>query len=781
MLACRPMLSFAVAAMAGVLACRSHPGIALLLPAGFLTLLVLILLHWRAKPRPVPLPAAPYAAHLHPVPGPLARRGLNRFILLACLAVFLLGVQRQTQWRETVASSRLPEAAWFRASLVADAPNRDYPGQRGRWRVPATLFLVDGKGVADISVHLQGSDDVVFRRGDIVQARVRRLPSRPPAFPGAFDAAFFLERAGAAAALGVVRTGRGGGRAPSLDVVPVDAASPYLTLRRWLDALRGLAIRRTLDYGGEHGGMLAAMLYGYRKETAAGVQGAFRRVGIGHILAISGLHVGMIVGMLWWLAGRIGWPGRWRAAACLVLSLLYLGLSGGAVAATRATLMADIHLAGLIRGRGGDMLNSLGAAALGIVLANPTAPLDIGFQLSFTAVVFIYIALRRLPADDARADPASRAASPFPRRARRELLSLARLSVATSVGLFPIIAVVFNQVNLIGVVINIAVIPLMALVLAGGLLLPWLGWIPGAAWALTLLGRGIVQLAVACDRLPGSSFAAHGPSLAWTGVFYGCVALWLLRPMLAAGTARRRLAVAAVAGACVAAAGMAFSMRSRPAPAGGRIVLLPGRNMGSMVVEAGNGDVAVLGDIRRGGLAEAEWLHYQRRGGRAAVVAAGRAGAEAFGELAYHAGLAGVTPIAPTRKAEAGAATAWLPVPGAEGVEYAYRRDGRGRLFWLSARADGVSATAVSRIGAERFAALAAEGVPGSDAAVISLGFSDDAPALPAGFAAKGVVGVGGRMPRPAPERFFRRAAYGAVVADADGVRGFDGAAWVRP
>lgn len=779
MLACRPMLCFAVAVMAGVLAERFRPGCAALLPVGLCVFLVLAGLFACVPPRCNGISSdSPYARYIMPVPGALARRGVNRFILVACFGFFLLGCARQAQWRAGFEQARLPDSRWFRASLVAGAPNRAHPDETGRWRVPATLYVVDGKGVADVAVQVQGGDNVSFRRGDILEARVRRLSEQPRAFPGAFDFSFLLERSGCVATLEVVKAGRGGEAVSSLKVASVDTVSPWLTLRRWVDALRGEAIRHTLANGGGEGGMLAAMLYGYRKDTAAVVRDAFRRVGIGHILAISGLHVGMIVGMLWWAGGWIGWSRRWRAIACLVLSVFYLGLAGAQVAATRATLMAGIHLVGIARGRAGDMLNSLGAAAFFIVLANPTAPLDVSFQLSFTAVVFIYIALRRAPIRDAGSDPRHRFESPRLRWLRRELWSLTRLSAATSLGLFPIIAIVFHQVNVIGLVINIVVIPLMSFVLAGGLLLPWLGWIPGAGWALTLLARLIVWLAKFCDELPGSSFAAHGPSLVWVLVFYAFVAVAMMRLMVADGHARRRVTLFAIAGAGVAFVGMAYSMGSRPAPEAGRIALLPGRSMGSVVVEAANGNIAVFGEIRRGGVTEAEWLHYLHRGGDVAVVAVGKETPEALGELAYHCRFVGATFVPPTRKAEAGAVVGWTAAPGAEGVEYAYRRDKRGRLFWLSVRTGGKSATVISRIGVSAFAALAGEGAAGGDADVVSLGFGDGAPVMPEGFVPKGVVGVRGRMPGNASGRFFRRRDYGAIVVDA-GVSGFDGSGWV--
>ncbi len=787
MLACRPFLCFAAAVMTGVLTARFHPGFESCLPFGWALFLLLLIAYLivpvRTAAPPSGIPEA-YAAYIRARPGFPARRGLNRLMLLVCAGLFLLGVMRQSAWERRLDPANLPEQRWFRAAFVANEPSRSHDGERGPWRVDATLFLVDGSGVGDVPVQVRGRGEAVFRRGDIVHARVRRLSPSPRAYPGAFDFSLLLERSGAVATLEIARPGRNAADAPGLEVLPVDSPPLFVRIRRFVDAARSEAIRVTLKRGGSEGGVLAAMLYGYRRDTAAAIRDAFRRAGIGHVLAISGLHVGLIIGLFWWLGGWIGWRRRRRALGCLILAVFYLGLSGGQVAATRATLMAAIHLVGHFRGRRSDMLNSLGAAAFFITLANPGAPLDVSFQLSFAAVVFIYIALRQTPVAgaeeeafrDSRAIDSSRIA-----RVRREIRSLARLSVATWIGLFPVIALVFNQVNLIGLPVNIAVIPLMSLVLAGGLLLPWIGWIPGVSWLLTLPSKLLTATAVLCDSIPGSSFAAHGPSIGWTLAFYLFVALFMLRPMFSAPSLRARWTGATLAALAVCCAGLIAGMASRPAPQGGRAAVLPGGGMGTMVVEAPGGGIGILGEIRRGGLNEAEWLHYLHRSGGAALLAVGRPGPDAFDALEHHYAVSGMTVLAPTRKDEAGFAAPWAPLPGAEGVEYCYRRDARGRVFWLSARTAGKTATIATRVLCDDFAELVREASDGADAGLFSLSFADPEPALPGGILPAARIGVRGRLPEHPSSRFFRRSDYGALLLSERGVEAYDGAIWREP
>lgn len=602
MLACRPMLCFAVALMSGIVLARYHPEAHALSLYGwpaFALLAVCYCVRPGKPPQPPPagIPVA-YVPHIIPRAGFIARHGLGAGVLLLCLAFFLVGLTRQACWEESRDPARLPQRRWFQATFQAMAPSSEHGGEAGRWRVPARLLTVDGKAAGGVPVRLSGPREGEFRRGDMLTARVHMGTVHPPTYPGAYDFRFWLERDGLVASMDVTRSRKFKSAKP-YQIIPVDSVPVSTRFRRLLDDIRFKAIGKTLVHGGSEGGMLAAMIYGYRKDMPGELRDAFRRVGIGHVLAISGLHVGLIVGLLWWLGGLTGWNIRVRAVTCLALSLVYLGLSGGQVAAARATVMAVIHLAGIACGRKSDMLNSLGAAAFLIALANPTAPLDVSFQLSFTAVVFIYIAMNRSPGDNRRAPTPSRHAgeSALVARVRRELSSLVSLSIATWLGLYPIIALVFNQVNLVGLPINIVVIPLMSFVLAGGLLLPWLGWIPGAEWVLTLPSRILTWLAVLSDALPGSSFPAHAPSGAWIAIFYLFVAAFMLRGTLAVGTFRRRWEAASALGLAVGLIGVTVSMLSSPPPPAGRIAVLPAGGVG--VRRRRGGQRGHRGDRRR--------------------------------------------------------------------------------------------------------------------------------------------------------------------------------------
>ena len=694
MLAGRPMLCFAVAAMTGAILARLFPGTDEWFSAGWLAAAVLV--GWfvltpggrDSAETGAALPEG-YARHVLPLPGFFARRGLNRLMIVAGWLFLMAGAERQTAWRKSVDMelSRLPGREWFSASFIALEPSHIRPGTENARRVRARLIEGGGIKNLNLTVQLQAPADERFRRGDLVLAWVRREQSRMQPYPGAFDPPLWLENNGVFARLAVPLVGKDG-KKPYFRVINLEESTLSTWVRRLVDDLRSLAVDRTLELAGDQGSLLSAMLYGYREDLDRDLRDAFRRVGIGHVLAISGLHVGLLTGLLWWLGGWLSLSRRARSGGCLVLSFLYLGLAGGQVAAARATVMLGIHFLGGIAGRRSDMLNSLGAAALLLVFINPSAPFDVSFQLSFTAMVFIHASIRREPEGGRRPQESARSgeANSRVRRVLAEIPPLARISFATWLGLFPIVASVFNQVNLIGLAINIVVIPLMTLVLAGGLLLPWLGWLPGCAWLLCLPSRALAGLTLAADRLPYASFSCHAPALPALAVFYLSAIVFLLGGLARDRTRQRRWRNVSMAGVGLAFLVVLVSMASEPPPAGGRTTILPGRGFGSLVAESAGG-AAVIGEWDRGGEDEADWLHSQRRGGGVGVLSLTRPGKDNLSALAYHYPLTAVTFLPKENRKEANLRKDWLPVPGAPGVEYAFRRDQNGKLVWLAARA----------------------------------------------------------------------------------------------
>jgi hypothetical protein len=173
-------------------------------------------------------------------------------------------------------------------------------------------------------------------------------------------------------------------------------------------------------------------------------------------------------------------------------------------------------------------------------------------------------------------------------------------------------------------------------------------------------------------------------------VFYACVFLSLLNRMFPEGRTRRRVLGFSLAGAGVAVVGMIAGMAPSPPPPEVRLSLLPGGpGLGVITAELPDGRIALVGELRRQGRTEAEWLHSLRRGGDVALVSFGRGRNDTLSELAFHYPAAASTNHPLTRKRYANAPPAWAAVPGAEDVEYAFLRNARGRAVALFVRAGG--------------------------------------------------------------------------------------------
>ncbi|MDR1535467.1 MAG: ComEC/Rec2 family competence protein [Planctomycetota bacterium] len=780
MLACRPMLCFAAGVMLGAVAMRIRPELAERLIIGWLSAIGLFiwLILTPAKDGaadPANLPEG-YAGHILPRPGFFARRGMNRSILIFSFLCLLAGATRQWQWGERAAAALrgLPDKYWFNATFQALGPSRVWPDEKGVWLAPVLLVSAEGNENINLPARLGGPEGLTFLRGDLILTRVRRERLNPPDYPGAFNLPLWLEKNEAFASFGVARPVKAGEK-PFFRVIRLDYPPVLVLIGRHIDSIRGWAIGKTLEFGGTHGNLLSAMLYGYRHKLDVKLRDAFRRVGIGHVLAISGLHVGLVVGLLWWVGGWFGLAGRIKAAGCLVISLVYLGLAGGQVAAFRATMMACIHFLGIIAGRRGDMLNSLGAAALFLTFYNPASPMDISFQLSFTAMIFIHAGLGLHPG---RRRGRARASAPLDWRSRLggELSALARLSLATWIGLFPIIALVFNQVNLIGLLINIAVIPAMSVVLAGGLLLPWLGWIPGVSRLLVLPADFLVETAFWADRLPWSSFSCHRPEIYQAALFYAAAALFLLRGMFRDESWRRRWRNASGAMLALSFAGLLFGLVSEPPPPGGRISHLPGRGFGSLIVEAEDGDIAILGSLERSGLNQAGWLHSLKRSGRPDVIVVGGSVGDRLSSLSFHYELGETGNLEPTIPEQAGRRFGWRPVRRGSGIRFAYRRDLRGRLLWLAAKT-GDKSVCIAPYPSLRQLEILADDAARMNFRLLCLGLPrgtgiDDS--LPEFAVPVAVMGWAGQNFRPG---WFSRRDYGAVRLEKE-LTGFDGVEW---
>ncbi len=363
--------------------------------------------------------------------------------------------------------------------------------------------------------------------GQRIMTSAHLSPPGGPVEPGGFD----FRRHSWFMGLGAV----GYTRSPTLTVTPAETGQAGVRVA----ALRMAASQRVRAVlPGDVGGFAAAVTTGDRSGMSRDALDALRASNLAHLLAISGLHMGLLAGFVFG-AVRIAlalvpplalrWPVRKIAAvAALMAAAGYLALSGGNVATERAFVMAAVALCAVLVDRRAFSLRAVAMAALIVLTLRPEALLGPGFQMSFAATtalvaVFGWIRDADLPALPAWARP---------------VLGVVVSSAVAGAATGPVGAAHFNTLAHYGLPANLASVPLMGvLVIPAAVLAACLAPFGFEAVGLHLMGIGlrwILGVATFVSGLDG----AQGRVAAPPGWVLPVLALGLLWLMLWQGRAR---------------------------------------------------------------------------------------------------------------------------------------------------------------------------------------------------------------------------------------------------
>nr|WP_237072536.1 ComEC/Rec2 family competence protein [Pseudaestuariivita rosea] len=342
-------------------------------------------------------------------------------------------------------------------------------------------------------------------------------PPGGPVEPGGFD----FQRMAWFQGLGAV----GYTRTPALVLYPADPNAWDLVIYRLrMQISQGIQAR----IPGETGAFASAILTGDRSGIGQEALEDLRASNLAHLLAISGLHMGLLTGFVFAavrmgialippLAMRVSGK-KIAAVVALIAATLYLGLSGGAVATQRAYIMVAVMLVAILFNRRALTLRGVALAAIIVLVLRPEALMGPGFQMSFaatTALVAVFSALRgwdyRLP------------------RVIRPVFSVLASSAVAGAATAPFAAAHFNQVAHFGLLANLLSVPLMGSVVIpsavlAAILSPFgLEWIPlwvmgvGIDWILFVAGW-VASLDGALSRVPSPPDAVL-PLLTFGAIF----------------------------------------------------------------------------------------------------------------------------------------------------------------------------------------------------------------------------------------------------------------------
>ncbi len=139
----------------------------------------------------------------------------------------------------------------------------------------------------------------------------------------------------------------------------------------------------------EDSSVLSAMLFGDRARLQHSMRNAFERTGSFHLLVVSGLHITIVIGLIFWLARKLRMGQLSATLAAISLALPYAFLTGFAPPVQRALWLSAVYLFSRILYRERAALNAIGIAAVGVLAHNPAALFDASFQMTFLAVLSI--------------------------------------------------------------------------------------------------------------------------------------------------------------------------------------------------------------------------------------------------------------------------------------------------------------------------------------------------------------------------------------------------------
>lgn len=335
--------------------------------------------------------------------------------------------------------------------------------------------------------HLDG-----LRPGMRVSIFARLGPPGAPVEPGGFD----FRRDAWFKSLGGVGFARGAPAAIE------SAGTPNIIRRMGIGLARARAeisagLREALP--GETGAFAAAVTVGDRAGVDREATQALRDSNLSHLLAISGLHMGLVTALVFGgvrlVLAAIPYSGRrWRtkrhaAVVALLAATGYLLISGASIATQRAYVMAVVALVAILVNRPAITLRALAVAATVILIIRPESLAHVGFQMSFaaTAALIAGFNFARERGWSGRLSGGGVGA-----RVAGYVIALAATSLLAGLATAPFAAFHFNRVSNYGLIANLAAVPIMGFWVAPAALLSGvLAPLGLESWPLTVMGKGI--------------------------------------------------------------------------------------------------------------------------------------------------------------------------------------------------------------------------------------------------------------------------------------------------
>ena len=286
---------------------------------------------------------------------------------------------------------------------------------------------------------------------------------------------------------------------------------------------RGLLLDRLADSGvdGDAYAVVAAMALGDKTALTHELRNTYSVSGASHVLALSGLHLGIIYGLLWLLLPHRRWPAV-SQTIILVAMWLYVLLVGMPVSVVRSAVMLSVYGLLSIGHRNKMSVNALAFTAIVMLMWNPEWLFDIGFQLSFMAVLAILLFVPVF-------EDVFSAKYLQEHRLVRYIWGLVAVSVSAQIGVAPLIAFYFGRLSTYFLLTNFVVLPAAYLILGFSLIVLLF---PSLAYILLYIVDSLNAILLRITTIPGSSIDGFHPNVlqvVLTYVIIFCVYLLIER------------------------------------------------------------------------------------------------------------------------------------------------------------------------------------------------------------------------------------------------------------
>ncbi len=440
----------------------------------------------------------------------------------------------------------------------------------------------------------ESTDDALIGENVLISGTLRSF--REATNPGEFDQASYYRVMGIACRLSGAEVEERYGRPDHL--------------REGISRLRS-RFARTLDecLDEEDAGIMRAMLLGDKSAMDSDIKSLYKRSGIVHILAISGLHITLIGMGIYGLLSRLSCP-RWAAALISVAVMLFYGeLCGMSSSCVRAMIMFFMKLAASVFGLSYDMLTALAVAGVTLSIEQPLYLTYSGFWLSFLAVLAISALMPVLLPGGGSVFVPKRGDPPWKKRVSKVLSPLAA-SVSVAVMTLPVYMSVFHVFPVFSMFLNLLVIPLMSVVLVSGLVCMTAGtfFVPAGALAGSADHLALYVFKRAClaqNLIPGSVWVTGHAKIWQVCVYYGMILAMMIcvyayrerdrRKKRPSGARRGRyhaLRAGLAKAAYIAVAVLILSVRFKP---GLRVTLMDVGQGDGIVIEGGGLNILLDG------------------------------------------------------------------------------------------------------------------------------------------------------------------------------------------